>query len=247
VKDKIGLISGIILFAFLLTGMIYLISVNDENETNKTISEIKLSGNHLFSASGYMERCGLADKNKYKALSLQKIKINTEKHPYIHKAEVQQDGNGVVTVKVFEKEMKAVVINKSEANLISKNFEIIKLEDNSEISELPVITNTVSVKNISLLRTAFKIIDASSAVNPSMHRKLAEVNLRNGGEIMLRFSGIKYPVLFGKGNISKKIIELSAIWNKVIKNQQPFKNINYIDLRFNDEIFIGKSNVELNG
>ena len=95
---------------------------------------------------------------------------------------------------------------------------------------------------------AFKIIDAAKIVNDEMYKDLTEINLRYGGDIILRFSGISYPVIFGKGSEGKKVVVLSSIWKGLNEKDKLFKNSSYVDLRFNNEIFIGKPvNTETNG
>jgi len=145
---------------------------------------------------------------------------------------------------------------KSDPFLITENFQLIKLKRNSDISKLPVISNVNlnrksndygSIHSDELIR-AFKIIDAAKIVNDEMYKDLTEINLRHGGDVILRFSGITYPVIFGKGSEGKKVVILSSIWQGLNKKDKLFINSSYIDLRFNNEIFIGKPlDMEING
>ena len=105
--------------------------------------------------------------------------------------------------------------------LITDNFQLIQLKRNSDISNLPVISNAnfnsksngLGTINSDELTRAFKIIDAAKIVNEEMYKRLTEINLRYGGDVILRFSGITFPVIFGKGLEAKKIVILSSLWN----------------------------------
>lgn len=254
-KEKIGTIFGVILFAAIIGGMIY-VNVITEKPGREIFSEIILEGNKTLSAKNYLISSDLNKVSEYPELTLQEIKSRITEHPYVAKAEVQSDGIGRVNIKIVEKNFMAVLLMKSDPYLITENFQLVNLKRNSDISKLPVISNVnlnrknndyVSIHNNELIR-AFKIIDAAKIVNDEMYKDLTEINLRNGGDVILRFSGIKYPIIFGKGSEGKKVVILSSIWKGLIKKDKLFKNSSYVDLRFNNEIFIGKPvNTESNG
>jgi len=247
-REKLGLIFGIILFVAIIVGMIYLVVTSDQSGKKEVYTKIELKGNHLLKRSDYLKETGLFDEKDYSKLTLHEIKLRIDKHLYVQKSEVESDGNQTVHIKIYEKKMKAVILSGSKPVLITEKLELINLKRNTDISNLPVLTNVdinvdskiqSAVKNIQLLR-AFKIIDALNIAAESMQKSLSEINLRHGGDVILKFSGIKYPVIFGKGNIAKKIAALSAVWKRMIKNDKLFAKSEYIDLRFNNEIFIGK-------
>jgi hypothetical protein len=77
--------------------------------------------------------------------------------------------------------------------------------------------------------------------NVNMAKRLSEINLRKGGDIILTLSGVKPPVIFGKGEAPKKMVYLDIMWSKIIGQNSLADNSDYIDLRFSDEIFVGTS------
>jgi hypothetical protein len=254
-KEKLSTIFGVIIFVTILGGMIYLI-VYTEDSNMKMYTDIELVGNQTISAEDYLISSDLNKSAEYPEFTLQEIKSRILKHPYVAEAEVQADGTGKVNIKVVEKSFMAVVLIKAEVLLITENFELINLKMNSDISGLPVISNVTvtkinnrkeQVQSAELIR-AFKIIDAIKMVSDEMCKALAEINVRHGGDVILSFSGISCPVIFGKGSVGKKIVALSTIWDGLEKQDKLFKNSSYVDLRFNSEIFIGEHlNTETNG
>ena len=254
-KEKLGTIFGAILFTAIIGGMIH-VNVVTEKSNGEIFSEIILEGDKTLSANDYLIGSDLNKASEYPELTLQEIKSRITQHPYVAKAEVQADGIGRVVINVVEKNFMAVLLMKTEPCLITENFELIKLKKNSDFSKLPIISN-VSLNRKSDVRgsihcdeliRAFKIIDAVKLVNDELYNDLTEINLRYGGDVILRFSGITYPVIFGKGSEGKKVVILSSIWKELNKKDKLFKNSNYVDLRFNNEIFIGKPvNTESNG
>jgi len=254
-KEKLGTIFGAVLFAAIIGGMIHVNAVA-EKSNGEIFSEIILEGDGTLSANDYLIGSDLNKVSEYPELTLQEIKSRITQHPYVAAAEVQADGIGRVAINVIEKNFMAVVLMKSEPFIITENFELIKLKKNSNISKLPVISNVNfnrktgdagSIHSDELIR-AFKIIEAAKMINDEMYNDLTEINLRHGGDVILRFSGITYPIIFGKGSEGKKVVILSSIWKGLNENDILFKNSSYVDLRFNNEIFIGKPvNTESNG
>jgi hypothetical protein len=76
-----------------------------------------------------------------------------------------------------------------------------------------------------------------------MYESLAEINLRHGGDILVMFAGLKFPIVFGKNNETKKILALQNIWNSLLKKKNSTFDMEYIDLRYKNKIFIGKENL----
>jgi cell division septal protein FtsQ len=254
-KEKLGTIFGAILFAAIIGGMIH-VNVVTEKSNGKIFFEIILEGDKILSANDYLISSDLNKVSEYPELTLQKIKSRITQHPYVAKAEVQADGMGRVNINIVEKNFMALLLMKSDPFLITENFQLITLKRNSDISKLPVISNVNlnrksddrgNINSDELIR-AFKIIEAAKIVNDDIYKDLIEINLRHGGDVILRFSGITYPIIFGKGSEGKKVVILSSIWKGLNEKDKLFKNSSYIDLRFNNEIFIGKPvNTKENG
>lgn len=214
---------------------------------------IELTGNHLLSAKEYLAYARLDDKSKFGGLTLADVKNRFANHPYISKVDVEDEGNNQIKVYLTEKNIEAVLLASGEPNFITNDFQILPILPNAKFTDLPVISNignTKAIKPLSVLKTddiveAFKIIEASKLTNESMFRKLSEINLRNGGDIILSFSGLKPPVLFGHGEAAKKMVYLDLMWNSPEGNNL-IDSSEYIDLRFADEIFVGSSVAENN-
>ncbi len=82
-------------------------------------------------------------------------------------------------------------------------------------------------------------MDAADLTGGGLSKTLSEINLRNGGDIILLFSGIKPPVILGKGNTTKKIYTFNQLVNNDDADKAMVMNSSYVDLRFNNEIFLG--------
>jgi len=254
-KEKFGTLTGIVLFLLIIAGIFYVSAFKSETKKND-FTEILIEGNKILPAIDYLKATDLNNAVEYPALTLHDIKTRIMKHAYVNKAEVQLQGTDKVVIRVFEKDFMAVLLTANNPYLITNSFELVKLEPNSDISKMPVISNASltkaeinsgRIKNSNLFN-AFRIIDAAKTVSETMLNNLTGINLRFGGDIILTFSHIKCPVIFGKGLEGSKIVALYSIWEGLRKQKEPFKKTSYVDLRFYNEIFIGKTeSSETNG
>ena len=92
---------------------------------------------------------------------------------------------------------------------------------------------------------AFRIIDAISECDTNIRKNLAEINLRKGGDVILTFTGLNFPVLFGKSYEIKKALILKDLWHQIMGDKNLSQSTEYIDLRYKDKVFIGKRKSEL--
>ena len=243
-----GKITGTVLFTVIIISVLYLSLFKYNEKGKEEIKMINIQGNNLISKDIYIRFADLDDKSVYDDLTLNIIKKRIEEHPYVAKAEVKSDGRGNVDVKIREKEIYAVLLNNGEPFFLTNNFELLKIFEYTTYSDIPVISNVrVSEKFSSskVLRNediieAFKIIDAAKITDIDVSKKLSEINLKYGGDVVLTFSEVNYPIVFGRGNESKKMIYLSLIWERINKFNNDLKNTEYIDLRFANEAYIGK-------
>ena len=240
---------GLIVFLVLIIGFSYLMITGSKANHKEVYNQIIVSENSLLPAEEYLRYAGLSDSTKYGNLTLLDVKTRIEKHPYMRKAEVEFDGVSTILVEVQEKEIKAVLLQKNELKLVTRDLETLPLFPPTEIKDFPVISNiSFNNKNIydnNNLEFAFRIIDAISLSDTNVRQNLAEINLRNGGDAILTFTGLSCPVLFGKSDEVKKSLILKNLWYDLENDQNSFGNVEYIDLRYKNKVFIGKRKTEL--
>jgi cell division septal protein FtsQ len=167
----------------------------------------------------------------------------------MRKAEVEFDGVNRILVEVEEKDIKAVLLQKNKLKLVTDDLETLPLFPPSDIRDLPVISNLSTSSKNSIDSTnmefAFRIIDAISLSDTNVRKSLAEINLRKGGDVILTFTGLNFPILFGKNDEVKKALILKNLWPKIVNDEKINNVTEYIDLRYKNKIFIGKRKSEL--
>lgn len=245
-SQKRSKIVSTILFIVLISCITYLSFFTAKKTERTVIDQIELSGNKLLNESDYFSFTRLNGIPDYGAIGLSVIKDRFLKHPYVADADVEFDGINKIKIKLIEKSLAAILISEAEPMLITSNFQLLPIFENIKIVELPLISNAglKKVKVLALAKCrsiieAFKIIDSAKILGLNMYNSLTEVNLRNGGEVVLSFSGISAPVIFGRGGTARKMVYLSTIWKEIINKSDDTDKAAYIDLRFSDDVYIG--------
>ena len=248
-REGTSKIFGLLVLILLMSGVLYLTFFSKKKINKGEIKMIEVTGNNLLNETDYLKMTKLDDRTAYIDLSLPVIKDRILRHPYVLKADVEYDGLGGVRIEIKEKKIKAVILNNGEPYFITEKYQILPLLSGSKFSDLPIISNlpdtlkvrTLSVLNNEEIKEAFKIIDATKLTNESMFNHMAEINLRKGGDIILTFSRVKLPVIFGRGGTAKKMVYLDILWDDMLSQKDIVENSEYIDLRFSNEIYVGKS------
>jgi cell division septal protein FtsQ len=243
-----GKILGLLLLSSMLISVIY-ISLFTESSKKNRIEIISVEGNSYLNSDAYINYAKLNKKNEYKYLSLHLIKDRIEKHPFVETAEVKFKSSDEVLIRIKEKKFEGIVIKDSLQFLITDRFELVPIVASLNNLDVPVISNPYLVKPITSfsklkdkeIKTAFKIIETARIINPDLYSYISEVNLRDGRDIILTLRNQEFSVIVGRGNESIKIFYLNEIWNKIHNKSPEELAIDYIDLRFNNLIYIGMS------
>lgn len=248
-SDRRSKLFGLFVFLMLTSGFVYLMITGSKANVKEVYNQIELNGNKLLPAGEYLRYTGLSDSTKYSELTLLDVKIRFEKHPYMRKAEVEFDGVNKILVEVEEQEMKAVLLQNNELKLVTDDLKTLPLFPPSNIKDLPVISNLSAAKKNSFdstdMKIAFRIIDAISLSDSNVRKNLAEINLRKGGDVILTFTCLNFPVLFGKYDEVKKALILKDLWQQIVNDENINQLTEYIDLRYKNKVFIGKRKSEL--
>jgi len=246
-SERSAKVLGLLLFVVLIGWVLYMSAASGRRELDNEIKLITVTGNALLNENEYLAFANL-DKDEYlKNMTLPVIKLRLEKHPYVKRADVELSKNNEVHININEKTIKAVLSNGNKVFLATDEFEVLPFFQSARIADIPMITNLSNdmlLEKNEILKTpglveAFKIMDAAEMTNEEISKKLSEINLRYGGDIILLFSGIKPPVILGRGNTAKKICEFNELLNGDNFDKESAMNSAYIDLRFNNEIFLG--------
>ncbi len=197
----------------------------------------------------------LLDKNNYHNLSLQLIKDRIEKHPYVEYADIRFEERGNVSIKLYEKKFEAILLDKQKQFIVSDKLELLPFLPNVQDVDYPIISNIYRKDSLKILSsykrsydllTASKILSGIKFISQELYDELSEINMNRGNDVFIHLSSYDYPVIVGRGNEIKKIVYFYNLWN-FLKGKEVNHYMNYVDLRFNEHIYLGLQDSLLTG
>ena len=72
-------------------------------------------------------------------------------------------------------------------------------------------------------------------MNRPLYHNISEIQLRNGGDIVLYSAEGGVPIIFGRGEMSDKITRLETFWNDIVRTRG-VQDLQYVDLRYQGQI-----------
>ena len=241
-KTKLKISSGLLLFLFLIV-LIFLTLPKADSDNAVVIKKIELQGNHYLSADEYLTFTNTQKEEALRGLKIIEIKDRFEKHPYVKYADVLPIGNGVLQVVLHEKNFQAILFFNDNQYLVDENLNVAPLLPLTNNIDLPVLEN---VKNLRLnrsrkseeLKKGMKILFAAKLLDETLLNAISEINLNNGGDIYITFSDDDYTLRLGRGNEVRKLAYFDALFENLKRTEQR-GILQYVDLRFKDEICLG--------
>ncbi len=239
IKQTVLLIAIMAILGFLAFSL-------ETSEINN-ITEIKIQGNKYLDENVYLKYSKLENFTEVTELSIALIRDRIEKHPYVKNLDVVVVERGIAEVTIFEKKMDAILLDNSQQYMITDRAEIIPLITSTRHLDLPVIVRNSKKIKIKLfedassnedLFSALKIISTAELYDKDLYNSISEINLNKKNEISVQISGISSPIYFGNENQIEKTVFLSKIF-KHMKSNNLSDYLNYVDLRYNDLVYLG--------
>ena len=233
-----GIISNSKGFIAFILSLIALTVILDGN-TEKKIGKIILKNSLHLSSKDYLKFALLDNTNSYENLSLLLIKDKLEKHPYIDKCDVLYKGEGVVVVEITEVPFYALLIQGENEKILTDDGRILPMLSGTSYINLPIvlIPENKKVTKSKNLTDALKILKAVELYDSGFYTEISSIDLTKKDNVILTMLDSDYPVIINKKDLLDNVLTFCDLYSSLKKENE--KNIKYIDLRFNDHIFIG--------
>ncbi len=180
-------------------------------------------------------------------LDLTVIQRNILSNSFVEKVIIHRDAPSTLRVIVEERTPSAILVA-NELYYIASDGTVLPYITSSETYDIPVISGLDSLTgittgqklSISDVREALEIIAASKMTNVDLFHAISEIRLRRGRDLVLYSFESGTPIIFGKGDVVKKIVKLEAFWQKFLLNSDA-KDIQYIDIRFDEQVIVSRT------
>ncbi len=212
------------------------------------VAHVTLVGNRIVEGNELFQLANVKHGSLIYDVDLKAVQKGLMSHYYIKEAIVERNLPSTIQLTVIERTPIALV-NKPDAVYLDEDGVILPHSISKALFDLPVLTGVKLVPSVSYgslvqdpdAHEALTILTAARMVNSELYHLISEIQIRSGHDIVLYTAEGGVPVIFGEGNIADKLVRLDTFWNNVIR-QRGLQNLQYVDLRYDDQIVARWSN-----
>ena len=230
--------------------------------SGNSIDKITITGNYTIPNEEILAAARLRDTViSSDEINIDNIQDRISKHPEIKKVYVSMEQLSELKIEIIERRPVAILNGDNEIKLIDDELDIFPFKNTSKMYDLPVISgvriennpNPMKKYNKEDLRLAIFLILNTYKESKAAYNNISEVNLSDTGKSVVYLSEDSSPFYFPRKyreSISNKdyqklLINKIVIFENYLKQKLDNhlkKQVNYVDLRFDNEVIINSNN-----
>lgn len=251
---KYKILSFLVLIALIVVSSVVLAN---KWKADSRYDKIIVKGNFSVSKEEILEIARLKDTvASDDELNLKIIQDRILRHPEIKKAFVSKQPPDELVIEVIEKRPLAIVNLENEVRLIDEELELFTYKNIKKIFDLPVISGLKvspseaqsSKLKSDEIRTAMFIIMNTYKKNKILYNNISEISFAEPSAIIIYTNDVPFPCYLPRDNESiankeyqKTLLNRLVYLNNYLSQIYPDnkdKKINYVDLRYSNQIVV---------
>jgi len=201
-----------------------------------------VAGNRIVGTNEILQLTQVQMNTLLYKIDLTAIQRNVMSHPYIKDAVVERSLPNSIHVQVVER-VPIAIVNRPETMYVDENGVVLPRSISHRLFDLPMISGISANEPLALgsiikqpdIIEALQLLATMKIVNRPMYHNISEVQVRNGGDIVVYSAEGGVPIIFGRNEIPDKLVRLESFWNNVVQARGT-QLLQYIDLRYQDQI-----------
>jgi len=234
---------------------------------NVYFDKITVSGNLTLSKKDILNVAHLKGDSviNIEELNIDIIQDRIAKHPEVKKVYVSKEPPAELKIDITERRPVAIINFGNEIKLVDKELEIFSFKNFEKIFDLPVI-NGLDIANVTKtgisarendIRLALFMILESHKIGKYLYNQVSEINLSDSNKIIVYSNDNSVPFYFPRyadqniydieyqKEISNKLVLLKGFLEQVhVRNVK--RDLEYVDLRFSNQVVVKKSIRKIN-
>ena len=206
------------------------------------IKQIKIEGNRIVGENEILQLTQVPMNSFLYQVDLTAIQRNVMSHHYIKNAVVERNLPNSIHIQIVER-VPIAIVNRSETMYVDEDGVVLPRSISHRLFDLPVISGISESEALGLgsiikqsdVIEALQLLAVTKTVNRPMYHNISEVQVRNGGDLVVYSTESGVPIIFGRGELPGKLVRLETFWNTVVRTRGA-QQLQYIDLRYQDQI-----------
>jgi cell division septal protein FtsQ len=226
----------------LLVAMIGLVFGANAWKSSLKIKQIKIDGYRIVGENEILQLTQVQMNALLYKIDLTAIQRNVMSHHYIKDAIVERNLPNSLSIHIVER-VPITIVNRPETMYLDEEGVVLPRSISHRLFDLPMISGISESEPLALGSTvkqpdvmeALHLLSTMKKVNRPLYHNISEVQVRNGGDIVLYSTEGGVPIIFGRDEMPGKLVRLETFWNTVVRIRGT-QYLQYIDLRYQDQI-----------
>jgi cell division septal protein FtsQ len=210
---------------------------------SRKVRRVDVKGAAIFTEKNVRARAKVPAGALIDTVSLTGVRERLVSHPYVRDARVSRSYPDALTIELEERVPVASFTVKGAIRYIDAEGVVLPYLESVVTNDLPGITGVpepVSVRFGEAVEDesyfeALSILSDALETDSSVYHMISEVDMKEGGDIIIYESNNGVTIKVGRGDIKRKLVMLRAFWDRFVREEGP-ENLEYLDLRFGDRV-----------
>jgi len=208
------------------------------------VAHVRTAGNRVVSSEEILRSAAIEHDTRLFGVDLFAVEERVRKNHFIRSVSVNTNAPDAITIAVVERTPVAVLPGEKLLT-IDDEGRILPYTASEYTFDLPVLTGLLSGHDLTpgrrlsseAVQEALFVLAAAREIGEDAYRRISELHFRRDGEMILFTSESGIPVLFGRGEVVKKLIKLDGFWKEIVSRRGP-QDLAYVDVRFTDQVVV---------
>ena len=205
------------------------------------VRSVEVLGNRVVSTEEIMHLAAIRPDTGLFDVDLRAVQLRVASQLYIARVAVTRNVPDGITIEVSEREPVAV-LPAGRLLAIDAEGRILPPARAEALFDLPVLTG-IPVRELvpgSLLGgggvdRALVLLRMAEQCSEELYRRISEVHIQPDSTLVVYTSESSVPVLFGKGDLARKLVTFDGFWNTIV-SRRGVTALQSVDMRFADQV-----------
>ena len=208
------------------------------------IASVEVAGNTIVSDKEILSLANIAKDEKLYSVDLLAAQQRVLQNAFVRSAAVNREAPNRISITIEERvPIAAVILDKME--YLDADGVALPPVRSSSIFDLPVLTGVFQPADfVTGKRTrrsdvieALEILGTARQIGDALYRRISEVHVESGKDIVLYTAEFGVPVIVGHGDAAEKLVKFDGFWKQIVLHQGADR-LEFVDLRFEDQVVV---------
>jgi cell division protein FtsQ len=208
------------------------------------VSVVSVSGNLILTNEEILSLADIDENQRLFSVDLLAARNRVMQNAFIKSVSINREVPNTISISVKERVPIASIVA-DKIQFLDSDGVLLPPIHSENIFDLPVLTGSlpsdklVPGKEISSpdMLEALAILSTAKKLGDDLYRRISEVHIEKGNDIILYTAEYGVPVIFGHGDIGMKLVRLDGFWKEIVYHRGAI-DLAYIDLRFADQVVV---------